>query len=40
MKILVTCPPMLGMIDSFRHIFEEKGKLLQDLAYFVVNRST
>jgi len=25
MKILVTCPPMLGMIDSFRHIFEEKG---------------
>jgi D-3-phosphoglycerate dehydrogenase / 2-oxoglutarate reductase len=25
MKILVTCPPMLGMIDSFRHIFKEKG---------------
>lgn len=25
MKILVTCPPMLGMIDSFRNIFEEKG---------------
>ena len=25
MKILVTCPPMLGMIDSFRHLFEEKG---------------
>jgi D-3-phosphoglycerate dehydrogenase / 2-oxoglutarate reductase len=25
MKILVTCPPMLGMIESFRHIFEEKG---------------
>jgi len=25
MKILVTCPPMLGMIDSFRHIFTEKG---------------
>jgi D-3-phosphoglycerate dehydrogenase / 2-oxoglutarate reductase len=25
MKILVTCPPMLGMIDSFRHVFEEKG---------------
>ena len=24
MKILVTCPPMLGMIDSFRHLFEEK----------------
>ena len=24
MKILVTCPPMLGMIDSFRHFFEEK----------------
>ena len=25
MKILITCPPMLGMIDSFRHIFTEKG---------------
>jgi len=25
MKILVTCPPMLGMIDSFKHIFQEKG---------------
>ena len=25
MKILVTCPPMLGMIDSFRNIFDEKG---------------
>lgn len=25
MKILVTCPPMLGMIDSFRPLFEEKG---------------
>ena len=24
MKILVTCPPMLGMIDSFRYLFEEK----------------
>lgn len=23
MKILVTCPPMLGMIDSFRHLFEK-----------------
>ena len=23
MKVLVTCPPMLGMIDSFRHLFEE-----------------
>ncbi len=23
MKILVTCPPMLGMIDSFRPIFEQ-----------------
>lgn len=23
MKILVTCPPMLGMIDSFRSIFEK-----------------
>lgn len=25
MKILVTCPPMLGMIESFRNIFQEKG---------------
>ena len=25
MKILVTCPPMLGMIESFRHLFEERG---------------
>lgn len=25
MKVLVTCPPMLGMIDSFRPIFEEHG---------------
>ncbi|MAZ45763.1 MAG: phosphoglycerate dehydrogenase [Gammaproteobacteria bacterium] len=25
MRILITCPPMLGMIDSFRPIFEEKG---------------
>jgi D-3-phosphoglycerate dehydrogenase / 2-oxoglutarate reductase len=25
MQVLVTCPPMLGMIDSFRHIFKEKG---------------
>jgi|SaaInlStandDraft_4_1057021.scaffolds.fasta_scaffold19316_2 D-3-phosphoglycerate dehydrogenase / 2-oxoglutarate reductase len=25
MKILVTCPPMLGMIDSFRYLFEEQG---------------
>ena len=25
MKVLVTCPPMLGMIDSFRNIFEDKG---------------
>ena len=23
MKILVTCPPMLGMIDSFHHLFEK-----------------
>ena len=23
MKILVTCPPMLGMIDNFRHLFEK-----------------
>ena len=25
MRILITCPPMLGMIDSFRPIFAEKG---------------
>ena len=25
MKVLVTCPPMLGMIDEFRPIFEEHG---------------
>jgi len=25
MKVLVTCPPMLGMIDDFRGHFEEKG---------------
>lgn len=25
MKVLVTCPPMLGMIDSFRHMFDVKG---------------
>ena len=25
MKILVTCPPMLRMIDSFRPLFESKG---------------
>ena len=25
MKILVTCPPMLGMIDTFRPIFEARG---------------
>ncbi len=25
MKVLVTCPPMLGMIDSFRPIFEQHG---------------
>ncbi|MBR9920923.1 MAG: phosphoglycerate dehydrogenase [Bacteroidetes bacterium] len=25
MRILVTCPPMLGQIDTFRPIFEEKG---------------
>ncbi|MEL0243840.1 MAG: NAD(P)-dependent oxidoreductase, partial [Gammaproteobacteria bacterium] len=25
MKVLVTCPPMLGMIESFRNIFEDKG---------------
>ena len=25
MKILVTCPPMLGMIETFRPLFEDKG---------------
>ncbi len=25
MKVLVTCPPMLGMIDSFRPIFAQHG---------------
>lgn len=25
MKVLVTCPPMLGMIDSFRPIFQKHG---------------
>lgn len=25
MKVVVTCPPMLGMIDSFRPIFEKHG---------------
>ncbi len=25
MKVVVTCPPMLRMIDSFRSIFDEKG---------------
>lgn len=25
MKVLITCPPMLGMIDSFRPIFEYHG---------------
>jgi len=25
MKILVTCPPMLGMIESFRHHFDARG---------------
>lgn len=25
MKVLVTCPPMLGMIDSFRPIFAHRG---------------
>lgn len=28
MKILVTCPPMLRMIDSFRHLFEQHGVTL------------
>ncbi len=25
MKVLVTCPPMLGMIDEFRPLFESRG---------------
>lgn len=25
MKVLITCPPMLGKIEEFRSIFEEKG---------------
>lgn len=25
MRILVTCPPMLGMIDSFRYLFDERA---------------
>jgi D-3-phosphoglycerate dehydrogenase len=25
MKVLVTCPPMLGMIDQFRPLFEKRG---------------
>lgn len=25
MKILLTCPPMIGMIDEFRHLFEDKN---------------
>ena len=25
MKVLVTCPPMLGMIDNFRPLFEKHG---------------
>lgn len=24
-RVLVTCPPMLGLIDEFRHLFSEKG---------------
>lgn len=24
-RVLVTCPPMLGLIDEFRHLFTEKG---------------
>jgi D-3-phosphoglycerate dehydrogenase len=24
-KVLVTCPPMLGMIDTFRPLFESYG---------------
>lgn len=25
MKVLVTCPPMLGRMEMFRHLFDEKG---------------
>ncbi|HUF80143.1 MAG TPA: hypothetical protein VMN03_03335, partial [Burkholderiales bacterium] len=25
LQVLVTCPPMLGMIDAFRPLFAEKG---------------
>ncbi len=25
LRVLVTCPPMLGLIDEFRPVFEEKG---------------
>lgn len=24
-RVLITCPPMLGLIDEFKHIFAEKG---------------
>lgn len=24
-RVLITCPPMLGLIDEFRHLFAEKG---------------
>jgi D-3-phosphoglycerate dehydrogenase / 2-oxoglutarate reductase len=24
-RVLVTCPPMLGMIDEFRHLFQDRG---------------
>ncbi|WP_328985866.1 Rossmann-fold NAD(P)-binding domain-containing protein [Thiorhodovibrio winogradskyi] len=24
-KVLVTCPPMLGMIDSFQPLFDQQG---------------
>lgn len=29
MRVLVTCPPMLGMIDEFRPLFAEKGVELE-----------
>ena len=25
MRVLVTCPPMLGMIEEFRPLFESRG---------------
>jgi len=44
MKVLVTCPPMLGMIDSFRLLFEKYGvevtaaKVVQTLSVEELNQ--